>query len=77
MTGGQAGGSGKRSMIVALLVTLAALLAIPYALSVWPYRSLTDEQAERANAGWKRFLALNFLTGFLVTLLLILFWLAT
>ncbi|MCJ1698949.1 prenyltransferase [Rathayibacter festucae] len=57
--------------------TLAALLAIPYALSVWPYRSLTDEQAERANAGWKRFLALNFLTGFLVTLLLILFWLAT
>jgi 4-hydroxybenzoate polyprenyltransferase len=57
--------------------TLAALLAIPYALSVWPYRSLTDEQAERANAGWKRFLALNFLTGFLVTLLLILFWLAS
>ncbi|QHC59942.1 prenyltransferase [Rathayibacter sp. VKM Ac-2760] len=56
---------------------LAALLAIPYAASIWPYRSLTDEQAERANAGWKRFLALNFLTGFLVTLLLILFWLAT
>ncbi|MDY0913539.1 MULTISPECIES: prenyltransferase [Rathayibacter] len=57
--------------------TLAALLAIPYAVSIWPYRSLTDEQAERANAGWKRFLALNFLTGFLVTLLLIVFWLAT
>ena len=57
--------------------TLAAVLAIPYAVSVWPYRSLTDEQAERANAGWKRFLALNFLTGFLVTLLLILFWIAT
>ncbi|WP_167305285.1 prenyltransferase [Rathayibacter sp. VKM Ac-2759] len=57
--------------------TLAALLAIPYAVSIWPYRSLTDAEAERANAGWKRFLALNFLTGFLVTLLLIVFWLAT
>ena len=57
--------------------TLAALLAIPYAVSIWPYRSLTDEQAERANAGWRRFLGLNFLTGFLVTLLLILFWVAT
>jgi 4-hydroxybenzoate polyprenyltransferase len=57
--------------------TLAAILAIPYAVSIWPYRSLTDAEAERANAGWKRFLALNFLTGFLVTLLLIVFWLAT
>jgi len=57
--------------------TLAAVLAIPYAVSIWPYRSLTDEQAERANAGWRRFLGLNFLTGFLVTLLLILFWVAT
>ncbi|KQQ05415.1 MULTISPECIES: prenyltransferase [unclassified Rathayibacter] len=57
--------------------TLAAILAVPYAVSIWPFRSLTDAQAERANAGWKRFLALNFLTGFLVTLLLIVFWLAT
>lgn len=57
--------------------TLAAILAVPYAVSIWPYRSLTDAEAERANAGWKRFLALNFLTGFLVTLLLIVFWLAT
>ncbi|AZZ56256.1 prenyltransferase [Rathayibacter iranicus] len=57
--------------------TLAALLAVPYAVSIWPYRSLGDAEAERANAGWKRFLVLNFLTGFLVTLLLIVFWLAT
>ncbi|QHF22130.1 prenyltransferase [Rathayibacter sp. VKM Ac-2762] len=57
--------------------TLAAILAVPYAVSIWPYRSLEDAEAERANAGWKRFLALNFLTGFLVTLLLIVFWIAT
>ena len=50
---------------------LAALLAIPYALMVLPFWSITDEQAERANAGWKKFLYLNFATGFLVTMLLI------
>ncbi|PPF15508.1 prenyltransferase [Rathayibacter rathayi] len=57
--------------------SLAAILAVPYAVSIWPYRSLGDAEAERANAGWKRFLALNFLTGFLVTLLLIVLWIAT
>ncbi|MBF4461410.1 MULTISPECIES: prenyltransferase [unclassified Rathayibacter] len=57
--------------------TLAAVLALPYAASIWPYRSLGDAEAERANAGWRRFLVLNFVTGFLVTLLLIAFWLAS
>jgi hypothetical protein len=32
-----------------------------------------DERAGLANRGWKRFLVLNFITGFLVTLLLIWF----
>jgi 4-hydroxybenzoate polyprenyltransferase len=54
---------------------LAAVLALPYALSVLPYWSITDTDAERANAGWHRFLWLNFVTGFLVTLLLIVVWL--
>ena len=49
---------------------LGALLAVPYLLAITPFLSLTDAHAERANAGWKRFLGLNFLTGFLVTLLL-------
>ncbi|RFA10668.1 prenyltransferase [Subtercola boreus] len=50
---------------------LAALLALPYAFSVLPFWSISDADAERANAGWKRFLYLNFATGFLVTMLLI------
>jgi len=54
---------------------LAALLALPYILAGWPYRSIGDDHADEANAGWKRFLWLNFLTGFLVTMLLIA-WLA-
>ena len=50
---------------------LAAILALPYAASCGVYWSITDALAESANRGWKRFLWLNFVTGFLVTLLLI------
>ena len=53
---------------------LGALLAVPYALCVLPFWSITDANAGRANAGWKRFLFLNFATGFLVTMLLIWYW---
>ncbi|HEY8911743.1 prenyltransferase [Lacisediminihabitans sp.] len=49
----------------------SAILILPYAASVLPYWSITDADAERANRGWKRFLWLNFVTGFLVTMLLI------
>jgi 4-hydroxybenzoate polyprenyltransferase len=50
---------------------LAAILALPYAISCAPYWSVTDAAAESANRGWRRFLWLNFETGFLVTLLFI------
>ncbi len=50
---------------------LAALLALPYALSCAEFWMITDAAAEQANRGWKRFLLLNFVTGFCVTMLLI------
>jgi len=50
---------------------LAALLPLPYAVSTWRFRDVTDEDCERANAGWRTFLWLNLLTGFLVTMLLL------
>ena len=50
---------------------LAAVLALPYAVSCAVYWNITDAAAESANRGWKRFLYLNFATGFLVTMLLI------
>jgi 4-hydroxybenzoate polyprenyltransferase len=56
---------------------LGALLAVPYLLAVAPFHSLADADAERANAGWRRFLGLNFLTGFLVTMLLMWHWTLT
>ena len=55
-------------------VWLAALLAVPYLVSITPFRSLPDARCEEANAGWRRFLWLNLVTGFLLTQLLI--WVA-
>jgi 4-hydroxybenzoate polyprenyltransferase len=67
---------------VAMLTTmwpgpLAALVAVPYLVTVWPYRSITDDTAAEATRGWVRFLWLNQLSGFIVTLLLIWYWVLT
>ncbi len=54
---------------------LASVLVLPYVANVAPYLGITDEDCERANAGWKRFLWLNFLAGFLATQLMLLpYW---
>ena len=53
---------------------LGGLLAVPYILNLLPFWGITDAESEQANAGWKRFLKLNFLTGFLVTMLIIWYW---
>jgi len=50
---------------------LAALLPLPYAVNAATFWSVRDEDCERANRGWRRFLWLNLATGFLVTMLLI------
>lgn len=50
---------------------LAAILALPYIFAAWPWRSVADERSEEANAGWKRFLWLNYASGFVTTMLLI------
>jgi 4-hydroxybenzoate polyprenyltransferase len=50
---------------------LAAVLAVPYAVNAAQWWRVTDATAPDANRGWRRFLWLNFLTGFGVTMLLI------
>lgn len=50
---------------------LAGALAVPYAISSAQFWNITDETCELANRGWRRFLWLNFATGFVVTVLLI------
>lgn len=50
---------------------LAALLVIPYVVLAWPYRSVSDADSGTANDGWRHFLWVNYLVGFLATMLLI------
>lgn len=50
---------------------LAAVLVLPYAVNVAPWWNGPDADAAAANRGWRRFLWLNFVTGFAVTMLLI------
>lgn len=51
--------------------SLAALAAVPYLVIVAPFWRITDETCELANAGWKKFIWLNFIAGAIVTLLVI------
>src|SRR5699024_7554388 len=50
---------------------LPGLLALPYLVSIWPFRAVCDDRAEQAHRGWRRFLWVNLGTCFLLTQLLI------
>ncbi|MDN6168622.1 MULTISPECIES: prenyltransferase [unclassified Arthrobacter] len=50
---------------------LAGLLALPYAANVLQFLRVDDAGSGVANRGWRRFLWLNYFTGFCVTMLLI------
>jgi hypothetical protein len=49
----------------------ASLAVVPYLLIISPYVNITDEDCERANHGWKRFIWLNFFAGALISLVVI------
>ena len=53
---------------------LAALIVVPYLLNCAPYLRITDETSGTTNRAWRRFLALNYCSGFVATLLLIIQW---
>ena len=50
---------------------LASILVLPYAAVCAPFWNVTDAAADTANRGWRRFLLLNFITGSVVTMLMI------
>ena len=52
-------------------VFYVAFLTIPYLAMVAPFLRLSDADAQRANRGWRFFLAINFVAGFGVTMALI------
>lgn len=53
---------------------LAALVVVPYLVNTAPYVTIDDAEAHRTNAAWRRFIWLNYIAGFLVTLILIATW---
>lgn len=55
---------------------LAALLALPYVVNAAPWWNVTDETSATTNRAWRRFIALNYFSGFLATMILILAWIA-
>lgn len=65
--------AGLLMLLTAWPGPLAALLALPYIATAWPFRSISDQESEEANRGWKRFIWINYSVGFLVTMLLIVY----
>lgn len=50
---------------IGIIVSAALML---YVLNVLPYWSVTDKTSEQTNAGWKRFLWLNYVVGAVITI---------
>lgn len=63
--------AGLLMLLTAWPGPLAAALAVPYIVTAFPWRRVSDERSAEANRGWRRFLWLNYFSGFVVTLLLI------
>lgn len=53
---------------------LAAALAVPYIVNAAPWWNVTDETSAATNRAWRRFIAMNYIAGFLATMILILAW---
>lgn len=50
---------------------LCSLIALAYMANVWEYRSISDTESHKTNKAWKRFIYLNLVAGFIITMLLI------
>lgn len=55
---------------------LAAALALPYVVNAARWWNVADETSGSTNRAWRRFIALNYFTGFLATMILILAWIS-
>lgn len=51
---------------------IVAVLGVVYAINLIPYLSVTDKTSKSVNQAWRRFLWINYVTGFVITILLIL-----
>jgi 4-hydroxybenzoate polyprenyltransferase len=63
--------AGAIALFIGDRFSQAAIAAIPYLIVVGRELSITDENCERANRGWKWFIYLNFFAGAVVSALII------
>ncbi|SEB91292.1 4-hydroxybenzoate polyprenyltransferase [Paramicrobacterium humi] len=63
--------AGLLMLITPWPARLAALAVLPYLASVAPYLGVDDARSGSSNRAWRRFLAINYVVGFAVTMLLI------
>lgn len=63
--------AGLLMLFTAWPATVGALFVLPYLANLVPYLAIDDATCERAHQGWKRFLWINYVVGFAVTMLLI------
>ena len=47
---------------------VCAFICLAYVVNIYPFRAITDKTAESANAGWRRFIWLNWFAGFCITM---------
>ncbi|MCK2037507.1 prenyltransferase [Microbacterium sp. SSW1-49] len=66
--------AGASMLLTPWPAPLAAVLALPYILNALPWWNVTDEGSAATNRSWRRFIALNYIAGFLATMILILAW---
>lgn len=64
--------AGVVMLVVSWPGQLAAALVVPYLVNTAPWASVTDADAHRTNAAWRRFIFLNYGAGFLATMIIIL-----
>jgi 4-hydroxybenzoate polyprenyltransferase len=50
---------------------IVGAMSLYYIASIWSYRNVSETDAPHTNTAWKRFIKLNWLTGFFVTMVLL------
>lgn len=53
------------------IAVVAGLVNVLYLLNILPFFTIDDAHATTANRGWKRFLRINYVAGYIVTMILI------
>jgi len=63
--------SGLIMLYLGRLGLIIGALNIGYIANICPYKNLKEKDAEKSNVAWKRFIKLNWFTGFVVTMVLL------